>query len=123
MILNNEASRSLMGWKPVNDRILTARFESCHSKTTIIQVYDPTEEAEEEEKDDFYNSLQDPLNEIPDMKILMGDMNAQISRNRDGFEQMIGPFGSASHTNNSGERLILFCSINGLCIGNSSSKR
>ena len=46
-------------------------------------------------------------------------MNAQISRNRDGFEQMIGPFGSASHTNNSGERLILFCSINGLCIGNS----
>ena len=49
----------------------------------------------------------------------MGDVNAQISRNRDGFEQMIGPFSSASHTNNNGERLILFCSINGLCIGNS----
>ena len=55
MILNNEASRSLMGWKPVNDRILTARFKSCHSKTSIIQVYAPTEEAEEE-KDDFHNS-------------------------------------------------------------------
>ena len=49
----------------------------------------------------------------------MGDMNVQTSRNRDGFEQMIGPFGSASHTSNNGERLILFCSINGLCIGNS----
>ena len=113
----------LMGWKPVNDRILTARFKSCHSKTTIIQVYAPTEEAEaeEEEKDDFYNSLQGALNEIPehDIKILMGDMNAQISRNRDGFEQMIEPLGSASHTNNNGERLIFFCSIHGLCIGNS----
>ena len=50
----------------------------------------------------------------------MGDMNAQISRNRDGFEQMmIGPFGSASHTNNNGERLILFCGINDHCIENS----
>ena len=54
-----------MGWKPVNDRILTARFKSCHSKTTIIQVYALTEEAEEEEKDNFYNSLQDTLNKIP----------------------------------------------------------
>ena len=120
MILNNEASRSLMGWKPVNDRILTTRFKSCHSKTTIIQVYAPTEEAEEE-KDDFYNSLHDTLNKIPkhDIKILMGDMNAQISTNKYGFEQMIESFGSTSHTNNNGERFILFCSINGLCIGNS----
>ena len=104
----------------MNDRILTARFKSCHSQTTIIQVYAPTDEAEEE-KDDFYNPLQDNLNEIPkhDIRILMGDINAQISRNRDGFGQMIGPFGSASHTNYNGERLILFWSINYLCIGNS----
>ena len=49
----------------------------------------------------------------------MGDMNVQISRNRDGFEQVIEPFGSATHTNKNGKRFILFCSINGLCIGNS----
>ena len=57
MILNSKASRSLMGWKPVNNRILKARFKSCHRKTTIIQVYAPVEEAEKEEKNDFYNSL------------------------------------------------------------------
>ena len=57
MILNSEASRSLMGWKSVNNRILTARFKSCLRKTTIVQVYAPVEEAEKEEKNDFYNSL------------------------------------------------------------------
>ena len=36
MILNNEASRSLMGWKPVNERILTARFKTV---TTKQQLY------------------------------------------------------------------------------------
>ena len=79
------------------------------------------EEEEEEEKDDFHNSLQDILNEIlkHGIKILLGDMNAKISRNRDDFEQMIEPFGPASHTNNSYKRLILFCCINCLRIGNS----
>ena len=65
----------------MNNRILTARFKGCQSKTTIIQVYAPTEEAEKEEKDDFW-IFQDTLNEIQkdDIKILMDDMNAQISK-------------------------------------------
>ena len=64
--------------------------------------------------------MHDTLNEISnhDIKILIDDMNVQISRNRDGFEPIIGPFGSASHTNNNGERLIVFCCINDLCSGN-----
>lgn len=31
MKLNNEASRNLMGWKPVNDRTVTDRIKNCHS--------------------------------------------------------------------------------------------
>ena len=30
-IHRNEASRNLMGWKPVNDRTLTDRIKNCHS--------------------------------------------------------------------------------------------
>ena len=120
LILDEESSKAMIGWKPVNDRIITARFESRHIKTTIIQVYAPTEEAEEEIKDTFYEQLQDVMNEVPnyDMKILMGDFNAQISDARDGFQNVIGPFGSARIANNNGERLISFCSINGMCVGN-----
>ena len=124
LIINREAENALIGWKPVNDRIITARFLSRHVKTTIIQVYAPVEDAEEETKNAFYEQLQDVLNDIPrsDLKILMGDFNAQLGKQRSGFEDVIGPYGSARATNDNGERFISFCSENGFCIGNTLFK-
>ncbi|CAH1266795.1 Hypp3576 [Branchiostoma lanceolatum] len=119
-VLDKEASRALIGWKPVNERIITARFESRHGKTTILQVYAPTEDAEESVKDQFYELLQDTFDGIPnhDVKILMGDFNAQIDSNRQGFESVIGPFGTAQRTTDNGERLLFFCNLNSLSISN-----
>ena len=124
IILNEEAEKALIGWKPVNDRIITARFQSRHTKTTAVVIYAPTEEAEEEEKDNFYDQCQDVFNEIPkhDMVLLLGDMNAQVDSNRQGLEHVIGPHGSAQQTNDNGERLLMFCNSNGICIGNTYFK-
>ena len=120
LMLDEEAERAMIGWKPINDRIITVRLQSRHAKTTLIQVYAPTEEATEEAKDTFYEQLQDVFNEIPsyDIKILMGDLNAKISQKRDGFQNVIGPYGSARDTNDNGERLLSFCNTNGFIIGN-----
>ena len=123
MILSKAASQALIGWKPVNERIIMARFQSKHTKTTIVQVYAPTEDADEDDKDDkdkFYDQLQDTIDDIPshDIKLLIGDMNAQISKNRQGIEHVIGPHATSCKTNDNGERLILFRSMNNLCIGN-----
>nr|CAB3230289.1 craniofacial development protein 2-like [Phallusia mammillata] len=119
-VLDHEANQALVGWKPISDRIITARFHSRHGKTSIVQVYAPTEEAEESEKDLFYDQLQDTLNGIPkhDLQLLMGDFNAQIDGNRAGWSDILGPFGVASKTNNNGHRLLTICSTNELCIGN-----
>lgn len=120
MMLSKEATSALISWKPVNDRIITTRFLSRHTKTTIVQVYAPTEDAEETEKDAFYNQLQDVISEVPrhDVTVLCGDFNAQIGANRQGLEHVIGPYGTGRHTTNNGEHLLLFCNTNGLCIGN-----
>ena len=55
IILNEEAEKALIGWMPIKDRIITARFQSRHTKTTVAVIYPPTEEAEEEEKDNFFD--------------------------------------------------------------------
>ena len=42
---------SKRAWTPVSQRIITARFHSCFRRLSVIQVYAPHNEKEEEEKD------------------------------------------------------------------------
>ena len=120
LVLSKRAAAALVGWSPVNDRIITARFAYGHTKATVVQVYGPTNCSEETVKDGFYEKLQDVFDEIPnhDMKILMGDFNAQLGGERRGLENVVGAHASSHFFSDNGERLTSFCEQNGLCIGN-----
>ncbi|XP_051914908.1 craniofacial development protein 2-like [Hippocampus zosterae] len=65
IILSSSAAKALIGWKPVNERIITARLYTRYAKVTIVQVYAPTEAASADDKNTFYNQLQTVLEEIP----------------------------------------------------------
>ncbi|XP_063411298.1 craniofacial development protein 2-like [Mytilus trossulus] len=86
-------------------------------KTTIIQVYSPTNNADEEEKDDFYNSLQTTVNSVPkrDILMLLGDLNAKVGKDRTGREREMGPNG-IGEMNENGEIFADFCAVNSLVI-------
>ncbi|CAH1270879.1 Hypp4487 [Branchiostoma lanceolatum] len=75
MVFDKGDTRALAGWKSANDRIITARFQSRHGNATIVQVYEPTEDAEESDKVEFYNHLQDTSDSFPShgVKIVMAD--------------------------------------------------
>ena len=119
-VLSRRATNALIGWKPVSERIITARFSSRHIRISVIQVYAPTEDASDEVKNKFYEQLQDTIDELPrrDLKIVLGDFNAQLCSERQGFERTIGPFASSTRFSDNGERLTSFCDHNELCIGN-----
>lgn len=118
IVLSKRAANSLVGWEPVNDRIITARFRTKHTRVSVIQVYAPTEDATVEEKDDFYERLQDTIDEMPrrDLKLVLGDFNAQVGGDRNGMEKSVGAFASSDHLSDNGERLVSFCDFNDLCI-------
>nr|KAG5703791.1 hypothetical protein BaRGS_009589 [Batillaria attramentaria] len=116
-MLAPEAQRALIGWEPVNSRIITAKFitKKKDIKLNIIQCYAPTNDAEEEKKDDFYQQLQTVIDRggAKDMTILMGDFNAKIGSDNTGYEDTMGTHG-LGQMNENGERFADFCALNQL---------
>ena len=85
---------------------------------TIIACYASTEEAEEEEKDAFYEQLEEEIRTTPrhDVLMVIGDLNARVGEDNTGKERAMGTqgFGCA---NNNGERLSDLCVESRLVIG------
>ena len=93
ILLNKEAASALAG----RHRISTARLQTWQVKVSIVQVYAPTDTADEDEKEEFCSQLQDTVNEIPtyDARQLMGDFNAQIINERRGLNSVLRLWGTA----------------------------
>ena len=123
LILNREVRRTLLKWNLVNERIMSARFNSRFAKLAIIQVYAPTNDAEDESKEEFYEQLQREVVATPrhDILIVMGDLNAKIGQDNEGWEKVMGQHG-LGRMNENGERLATFCGNNDLVIGGSLFK-
>ena len=109
LMLAPEAHVALTGWEPVNSRIITAKFTTKKKdiRLNIIQCYAPTNDTEEEKKDDFYQQIQALLDRrgAKDITILMGDFNAKIGMDNTGYEDIMGAHG-LGQTNEYGDRAL-----------------
>ena len=117
-IINKEMSKAVMGYNPVNDRIITIRMKAHPMNITVVQVYSPTTDATEEEMDNFYGVLQDTLDSISgrDITMMIGDCNAKVGK--DGRETCNSGKFDLGDRNERGDRLVEFCTANDLVIGN-----
>eukprot|EP00106_Octopus_bimaculoides_P007311 XP_014774753.1 PREDICTED: craniofacial development protein 2-like [Octopus bimaculoides] len=117
-VTSREVTPSVMGYNPVNDRIVTIRLRGHPLKTTRIQVYAPMSEASEEEMQDFYDVVQQTLDNVPrrDVIIVMRDWNAKVGKSITN-NSSVGQHGLGER-NIRGQDLVDLCITNNLDIGN-----
>ena len=104
-----KARNAVIGFNPVDERLCTLRIRGKFFNYTLINVYAPTEENDNEEKDVFYEKLVEVYDGAPkrDIKILLGDFNAKVGREVY-YRPTIGKFSLHETSNDNGTRLIDF---------------
>ena len=92
-------------------------MSAVHGKLTVIVAYAPTQDSDDDVEDNFYNQLQSAVLSTPphDQLVVIGDLNAVSGTSRQGFENVVGPYGSGLANDNS-FRLLTLCSTTNLSI-------
>ncbi|VDP52191.1 unnamed protein product [Schistosoma curassoni] len=82
LMLSIVARNALIGWESHGSRIIKASFKTKKEGITMnnIQCYAPTNDNNDDIKDQFYERLQSITEKCPrkDLTILMGDLNAKV---------------------------------------------
>jgi hypothetical protein len=117
-LVDKITSKSILGYNPVNERVITLRLKGHPVNVTFIQVYAPTADSSDKAIEDFYQTVQEVVDQTPrkDIKILLGDWNAKIGKSGTKTPN-IGTFG-LGRRNERGDRLEEFCVTNDLVVGN-----
>ena len=79
-MVHKRVLNAVFGCSFKNNRMIAVRVQGRPFKITVIQVYAPTNNAEEAEVEWFYEELQDLLELIPskDVHFIIGDWNAKV---------------------------------------------
>ena len=104
----------------LNERLISWRIPIANSRfVTLVNVYAPTLDANEDMKDHFYEQLHSTIQAVPreDKIILLGDLNARVGCSHHLWEGVIGRHG-VGKCNDNGLRLLTFCSQHELAITN-----
>uniref|UniRef100_W5M2U1 Endonuclease/exonuclease/phosphatase domain-containing protein n=1 Tax=Lepisosteus oculatus TaxID=7918 RepID=W5M2U1_LEPOC len=108
---------AVIAYRARNERLCTLHLKTRMFNVTLICMHAPTREAEDEEKESFYNDLEAACDEAPrhDVKIILGDMNAKAGR-EPVYRLTIGKESLHEETNDNGFRLIRFAMSKGMTI-------
>ena len=122
LIINKNLRKSVMSYNAGSSRIITTRIKARPANMPIIQIYAPTLDKDEAVHDEFYEQLQVTIESIErsDYSIVMGDCNAILGNKK--VPCVTGAHGTEIR-NNSGQRLLEFCSANDLFVTNTGFRQ
>ena len=109
IILSKEIKESLLGVSRKNDRIMSLKLGLGATIINIVCAYAPQTGCTEEEKDAFWEEMDQELRTIPvrERIIIGGDLNGHLGISRAGISRVHGGWG-VGERNEGGERVIDF---------------
>ncbi|VDO92036.1 unnamed protein product [Schistosoma margrebowiei] len=113
LMLSKVARNALVGWESHGARIIKASFKTKKGTTmNIIQCYAPTNDNNDDIKDQFYERQQSIIEKCPrtDLTILMGNPNAKVGIDNTGYEDITGRH-ELGERNENGGRFANLCSL------------
>ena len=108
---------SVVEYKCVSSRLLWVRMKVAGERIVIVGVYGPGMERSENEREVFWESLNECLSTFDDNEriVVLGDLNAKVGDR--GVDGVIGKYGVPG-VNENGERLVEVCIERRLSVGN-----
>lgn len=96
----------IIEFKKINSRISMLRMKNKIANITIVNIYAPTEESDEEKKNEFYEELEKTCDRINkhDTLILLGDFNGKIGK-EEYISNVAGRYTIHEETNDNGHRV------------------
>ncbi|KAL1446132.1 hypothetical protein WDU94_005544 [Cyamophila willieti] len=105
--VNKNIQDNIINFEAIDERLCTLRVKGKFKNISIICIYAPTLLANDDDKDTFYEKLEEKWNNLPsyDIKLIMGDANAQVGK-EDVWREVAGRESLHDNTNNNGYRLL-----------------
>ena len=116
-IVDKRTAKSILECTPVSERLISIRVASKPFNMTIIQVYAPTSDYDDQIIEEFYDDLERLMKKTPkkDVLIILGDWNAQIGENANHLAA--GKFGYGE-TSERGMKLLDFAESHQMVVAN-----
>ena len=81
-LVHKDIVNTVMGCRPVSSRLITIHLKAVPFNITIGQVYAPTSDYDVNEIEEFYDQLQNVIDQTPkkDILVVQGDWNAYVGK-------------------------------------------
>ena len=108
--------------KSISDRVILVKFDNKHFNISVIQVSAPTQDATEEEVEEFYDQLDKARGHCKSQEVIivMRDLNAKIGKGKE--QDIVGEYGLGER-NARGDTWLDWCIRNNPVITNTWFKQ
>ncbi|XP_037776748.1 uncharacterized protein LOC119573609 [Penaeus monodon] len=124
IVLDEELKKGVLEVKRSSDRIIWLKMEMGKLVVNIMSVYAAQQGCADEEKEKFWEELDEEVRKIPAEEKLWigGDFNGHVGGDNRGREETMGKFGYGTK-NDGGEELVTFAMRHNLWIVNTFYKK